>query len=88
MPADLDLLEEVYAFARARAVECTQKKGLDLERRRDLTARLRNLQWAYAEAKNVGTNAALAAAIDVCRKAAVQDRDHPEYDPLWTLPEK
>jgi len=86
MPADPDLFEEVYAFARARAVERTQGKGLDVDARRILTSNLRWLQTAYAEAKHAGTNAALAAAIDVFRKAAMKDSDHPDYDPLWTLP--
>ena len=86
MPADPDLLEEIYAFARARAVERTQKRGMDQDALRVATSHLRTLQWAYAEAKNAGTTPALAAAIDVCRKAAMRDRDHPDYDPLWTLP--
>lgn len=88
MPADVDLLEEVYAFVRARAVERTQQRGMDMERRRVMTDQLRHLQWAYAEGKQAGTNAALAAAIDVCRKAAMRDSSHPDYDPVWTLPTK
>lgn len=86
MPADLDLLEEVYAFARARAVERTQRRGMDLDARHHATSNLRWLQTAYGEAKHAGTNAALAAAIDVFRKAAMRDSGHPDYDPLWTLP--
>lgn len=88
MPADIDLLEEVYAFARARAVERTQQRGMDMERRRIVTDQLRRLQWAYAEAKQAGTNAAIAAAIDIFRTAAMRDSSHPDYDPLWTLPAK
>lgn len=88
MPADPDLFEEVYAFARARAVERTQRKGMDLDARRFATSDLRWLQTAYGEAKQAGTHAALAAAIDVFRKAAMKDSDHPDYDPLWTLPAK
>lgn len=86
MPADLDLLEEVYAFARARAVERTQRRGMDADARFFATSHLRSLQRFYAEAMHSGTNAALAAAIDVFRKAAMRDSDHPDYDPLWTLP--
>ncbi|HSX68512.1 hypothetical protein [Nocardioides sp.] len=82
MPAGRELLESVYAFARARAQARLQGRGLDEERRRSLTSQLRHLHWAYAEAKMVGTDAALAAAIDVCRKAAMRDAEHPEYDPL------
>jgi len=85
MPADPELLEEVYAFARARAVDATQRKGMDLDARRIATSHLRMLQRYYAEAKQAGTNAALSAAIDVFRKAAMKDRDHADYDPLWTL---
>lgn len=59
---------------------------MDLDSRRFATSHLRNLRWAYAEVKQRRTNAPLAAAIDVCRKAAVPDHDHPDYDPLWTLP--
>ncbi len=89
MPADPDLLEEVYDFAKAREKErierALKKGGLDYNERRALNSALHNLQWAYAEAKKAGTNAALSAAIDVCRKAAMRYRDHPDYDPLWTL---
>ena len=89
MPADPDLLEEVYAFARVRAQERLDKArkrgGLDGNNRRAVEIPLRNLQWAYAEALSIGTNEAIAAAIDVCRKAAMADKDHPDYDPLWTL---
>jgi len=86
MPADLDLLEEVYGFAKARAVERTQGKGMDLGARRVATSNLRMLQTYYAEAKHAGSNAARAAAIDVFRKAAMRDSGHRDYDPLWTLP--
>lgn len=86
MPADPDLLEQVYAFVRARAMERTQRKGMDEVAHRVARDDLRHLQWSYAEAKNAGTNAAIAAAIDVCRKAAMRDADHPDYDPVWTLP--
>lgn len=88
MAADPDLLEEVYVFARARAMERTQGKSLDVVHRRVLTDQLRHLEWAYVEAKKAGTSAALAAAIDVCRKAAMRDSKHPDYDPLWTLSSK
>lgn len=88
MPADLDLLEEVYAFARARAVERTQKQGMDLEARRMATSNLRMLQTYYAEAKHAETNRALTAAIDVFRKAAMRDSGHKDFDPLWTLPSR
>ena len=88
MPADPDLMDEVYAFARARAVERTQRKGMDLEARQLATSHLRWLQTAYADAKHAGTHAATSAAIDVFRKAAMTDSDHPDYDPIWTLPAK
>lgn len=88
MPVDRDLLEEVYAFARLRAVEGAQRKGMDLGVRRAATSHLRMLPTYYAEAKHAGTKAALAAAIDVFRKAAMRDSDHPDYDPLWTLSAK
>ncbi|NYI81254.1 hypothetical protein [Nocardioides panzhihuensis] len=88
MPADPDLMEEIYAFARARAVERTQRKGMDLQARQFATSDLRYLQTAYAKTKWDGTNAAISAAIDVFRKAAMRDSDHPDYDPIWTLPEK
>lgn len=89
MAADPDLLLEIYAFSRAREQEridrAIKKGGLDYTQRRFLMSPLRNLQWAYAEATKAGTSAAIAAAIDVCRKAAMQDRNHPDYDPLWAL---
>lgn len=86
MPADLDLLDEVYSFAKDRAVERTQKHGMDLEARRIATSNLRMLQTYYAEAKHAGTDAAFAAAIDVFRKAAMRDSGHSDFDPRWTLP--
>jgi hypothetical protein len=87
MPADPDLLEDVYWFARAREKERVDKAlkrgGLDWDDRRMLQSALHNLQWAYAEAKRAGRNEAIAAAIDVCRQAAMKDRDHPDFDPVW-----
>ena len=86
VPADIDLLEEVYWFARARAEEKTQKRGMDEERVAYYRDDLRRLQWAYAEAKQDPRTPVVAAAIDLLRKAAMRDQDHPDYDPLWTLP--
>lgn len=88
MPADLDLMEEIYAFARARVVDRTQRRGMDLDARNFAASDLRMLQTYYGEAKYAGTNAALSAAIDVFRKSAMRDSGHPDYDPLWALPAK
>lgn len=98
MPADWDLLEAVYAFARDRQTERLRKAENDPNRYRyerfdsrsvdAVKSHLRHLQWQYAEAKKTGTNSAISAAIDVFRVEAMRNSQHPDYDPLWTIPPK
>lgn len=89
MPADLQLLEEIYGFARARQadrIKEAERKGFDAYDR--ARREFRTMQLFYADAKQHPTNHIIALAIDMCRSWAMKDQDHPDYDPLWTLPKK
>lgn len=91
MAADIDLFEEVYAFVRARLTERIDqsvKRHHPQDKIRWDREALKAVQWYYAEAKRWPTNEAIAAAIDVFRKRAMPFSDHPDYDPLWTLPDR
>lgn len=91
MAADWDLMDEVYFFARDRAqhrlwLAKEHHRGADAIR--SAKAQLEVLQRWYAEAKHDGSSKAIAAAIDVFRKHAMKDQDHPDYQSIWTLPER
>lgn len=83
---DLELLDEIYAFVHARAVEKIGVRGMDWDERRFAASHLDYVDTIYTDTKErLWKPGALAAGVDLLRHAAMRDRDHPAFDPLWHI---
>jgi hypothetical protein len=82
--ADIELLEELYAFAKDRAQDRIRKAhSQDAVALRSAREHLRWLQWTYAEAMQSDVKA--VAAIDYFCELAMRHKDHPDYQAGWRL---
>lgn len=83
--ADMELLEELYAFCLARAQEKADGKHGHLD-----GAGLPNAQAAIEMLQHVRTEAnadpaRVTQSIDLLRLYALRDRSHPNYKPEWCI---
>jgi hypothetical protein len=88
MPADLSLLDEIYNFCMARERERANGEvaGMDWEQRHSAQTNLRLYQELRMDIRARPWTG--ADGIDYFRAKAMRYREHPDYRPEWTLPER